>query len=287
MPIAIRQDPLALILSRSTSMTIYTPITPTYLYVKQLSVTGLKYFGKTTNDPYTYKGSGKHWTRHIKKHGKKHIVTLWVSNLFYDTSIVDYALQFSKENNIVESKEWANMEPENGLNGWVPGKPFSDDHKAKISAGNKGRIVSVETKTKISIGNKGKTVSDETKAKLRKPKTVEHKAKISAGNKGKKLKPLSDETKAKMSASKKGKILSDETKAKMCASSKGKPKSDEARANMAKPKSDEHKAKISAAHIGKTRPYCKSKLVECPHCKLIGGVINMTRYHFDNCKFKL
>jgi len=24
--------------------------------------------------------------------------------------------------------------------------------------------------------------------------------------------------------------------------------------------------------------------VECPHCKKIGGAINMRRYHFDNCK---
>ncbi|CAB4127482.1 hypothetical protein UFOVP84_209 [uncultured Caudovirales phage] len=98
-------------------MTIYTPITPTYLYVKQHSITGLKYLGKTTKDPYTYNGSGKHWTRHIKKHGKEHIVTLWVSNLFYDTSIVDYALQLSEENNVVESEEWSNMKPENGLDG--------------------------------------------------------------------------------------------------------------------------------------------------------------------------
>jgi hypothetical protein len=27
-----------------------------------------------------------------------------------------------------------------------------------------------------------------------------------------------------------------------------------------------------------------SKLIECPHCKLVGGYINMKRYHFDNCK---
>jgi len=26
--------------------------------------------------------------------------------------------------------------------------------------------------------------------------------------------------------------------------------------------------------------------VECPHCKKIGGQVNMKRYHFDNCKIK-
>ena len=42
---------------------------PTYLYVKTHNITGLKYFGKTTNDPYTYYGSGKYWLLHLKKHG--------------------------------------------------------------------------------------------------------------------------------------------------------------------------------------------------------------------------
>jgi hypothetical protein len=100
-----------------TSTTIYTSIPPTYLYIKQHSITRLKYFGKTTRNPYKYSGSGKYWLSHIKKHGKEHIVTLWVSGPYHDKSIVDYALRFSEENNIVESSDWANLKPENGLDG--------------------------------------------------------------------------------------------------------------------------------------------------------------------------
>lgn len=102
------------------SQTIYKQkklIKPTYLYIKKHSITGLKYFGKTTRDPYKYNGSGTHWTRHIKLHGKEHIITLWVSELYYDTSIVEHALHFSYENNIVESNNWANMRIEDGLEG--------------------------------------------------------------------------------------------------------------------------------------------------------------------------
>lgn len=40
-----------------------------YLYVKTHNKTGLKYLGYTKNDPNEYKGSGKHWIRHIKTHG--------------------------------------------------------------------------------------------------------------------------------------------------------------------------------------------------------------------------
>lgn len=126
-----------------TSKTIYQPITPTYLYIKQHSITKKKYFGKTTSkDPYKYKGSGEYWNNHIKKHGRKHIVTLWVSDLYYDTSIVGIALKFSADNNIVESKEWANLEPENGLNGGAPGRklgPHSVESNAKRSASMKGK----------------------------------------------------------------------------------------------------------------------------------------------------
>ena len=55
-------------------MNIYTP---TYLYIKQHALTGKLYFGKTVQNPEVYKGSGTHWTNHIKKHGKEHIKTLW------------------------------------------------------------------------------------------------------------------------------------------------------------------------------------------------------------------
>jgi hypothetical protein len=101
-------------------MTTY--ILPTVLYIKQHSITGLKYFGKTTKDPLKYNGSGKHWLRHIKKHGRKHIITTWVSEPYIDSdAIVEFALAFSKDNNIVESDLWANIIPENGLDGGPSG----------------------------------------------------------------------------------------------------------------------------------------------------------------------
>jgi hypothetical protein len=192
-----------------TSTIIYTAIDPTYLYIKQHSITGLKYFGKTTQDPYTYNGSGKHWTNHIKVHGKEHIVTLWVSEPYTDTSIAEFALKFSAENDIVNSDEWANLIPENGLDGGSEkGRKLTDETKAKLrkprseeTKANMRKSRSEETKAKQSVGqtgkkrgpykksgkprsDKGKPRSEEAKANMRKPKSEEHKAKISAGNKG-------------------------------------------------------------------------------------------------------
>lgn len=88
---------------------------PTYLYIKQHSVTGKLYFGKTFRDPEKYKGSGTHWLRHIKKHGKEHVVTLWYC-LFYDKEeLTKFAIQFSEQQNIVKSDDWLNLIEENGL----------------------------------------------------------------------------------------------------------------------------------------------------------------------------
>lgn len=90
---------------------------PTRLYIKQCPHCGLKYFGKTiSKDIEKYPGSGKVWKRHLKKH-KVIPVHLWSSDWYYDTSIKRFALKFSRINKIIESKTWANIKDEDGLDG--------------------------------------------------------------------------------------------------------------------------------------------------------------------------
>ena len=138
-------------------MNIYSPIEiteeirrkfkPTRLYIKELA--GIKYFGKTSNDPYLYSGSGKIWKDRIKKYGEHNIKTLWVSDVYYSPDeLQNIALHFSRENRIVESNNWANLKPENGLDGGQHTKtiiqkmkntkekngttnPFTDDSRKK------------------------------------------------------------------------------------------------------------------------------------------------------------
>jgi hypothetical protein len=168
-------------------MTTYIP--PTVLYIKQHSITGLKYFGKTTRDPLKYNGSGKHWIRHIKKHGRKYIITTHLIGPFTDAAdISEFALFFSEEFDIVDSDLWANMKPENGLDGGSTneGTPHSTESKQKISDANIGIPKSDEHKQKISeaktgkasplkgipSGKKGIPKSDETKQNMRKPQKL-------------------------------------------------------------------------------------------------------------------
>ena len=86
-----------------------------YLYVKTHK-TGLKYLGKTNQDPYKYRGSGTYWRRHLDKYGDDHSTEILLETddkeLFKKT-----ALYYSDLWNIVESDEWANLVPEQGDGG--------------------------------------------------------------------------------------------------------------------------------------------------------------------------
>lgn len=95
---------------------------PTYLIIKRHKITGLKYFCKTCKkDPILYCGSGKYWKTHIKKHGKEYVETIWFHLFDEKERCVNFAITFSEVFDIVESELWANLKPENGLDGGVYG----------------------------------------------------------------------------------------------------------------------------------------------------------------------
>lgn len=112
---------------------------PTYLYIKQHPITHKLYFGKTASkDPLKYSGSGKYWLNHLKKYGNRNIITLW-SELFIDSKeMEEFAIEFSKKMNIVESSQWLNLRPENGLDGAPLGNALSETTKLKIKNGEFG-----------------------------------------------------------------------------------------------------------------------------------------------------
>jgi len=136
-----------------------------YLYLKTHNKTGLKYLGKTVQNPYEYCGSGLVWIRHLKKHGND--VTTEI--LFETTDIEEFkkvSLEYSEKWEIVESKEFANLMVEQGAGGdTFSGKKHTPETIKKISERKKGTIVSEETRKKLSEAGKGRVVSEETKIK--------------------------------------------------------------------------------------------------------------------------
>jgi hypothetical protein len=89
-----------------------------YLYIKE-SPLGLKYLGKTSKDPFKYKGSGKIWLLHLRKHkiSYKDIKTEILLETYDEKQIVESGIYYSGLYNIVELKEWANLIIEKGDGG--------------------------------------------------------------------------------------------------------------------------------------------------------------------------
>ena len=114
-----------------------TEFKPTFLYLKQHTITGMMYFGITTRNVEIYAGSGKRWIRHIKLHGKDKVVNLWYMLFVDQETLKNFAKSQSAIMNIVESTEFANLKDELGIDG---GTSFQ----------------SIESRRKMSISRKGK-----------------------------------------------------------------------------------------------------------------------------------
>lgn len=157
---------------------------PTYLYIKQHTITGKLYLGITIQQPETYPGSGNHWKDHLKVHGNE-VKTLWYCLFYSQEELNTFALMCSQQWNIVESDEWANLIEETGIGGgapkgrkpWNKGKtvgPASEESKFKNSLSNKLRQRqphSLHTKDAISKANTGKKRTKEQKQRLAESRT--------------------------------------------------------------------------------------------------------------------
>lgn len=161
---------------------------PVHLYVKTHNKTGLKYFGKTvSSDPHKYRGSGRHWIRHLRVHGNDYTTSI-VATFTTADGLYEFATTFSRENNIVESTDWANLIIEDGLGGGFA--PVSDARKAAQSKESSSRqwytnglverflkscpsnwmLGRLPSKVKGKTTSlKGRPMSEEDKAKRRKP----------------------------------------------------------------------------------------------------------------------
>jgi len=143
------------------------------LYVKTHRDTGLKYFGKTMkDDPISYKGSGKYWLNHLKKHGSNFDTEI-IGVYELEEEAMEIALKFSKENNIVESDEWANLREENALDGHPKGIVFTDEWRQNMSKRRKGVLRGPHTQERRENIRKAKLGVPNLKLKGI-PKSKEH-----------------------------------------------------------------------------------------------------------------
>jgi hypothetical protein len=102
-----------------------------YLYLKTHNKTGLKYLGKTEQDPFIYKGSGYLWKRHLSKYGND-VTTEILLETDNKEEIKKVGIYYSDLWNVVESNDFANIVPEQG-----DGGDTSDSEKYQRSIANR------------------------------------------------------------------------------------------------------------------------------------------------------
>ena len=105
-------------------------------------------------------------------------------------------------------------------------RTLSETHRANISAGGMGRIMTAETRAKIGDANRGQVRSLEVRQEMsrsrkgRRRHTVESKAKIAAVSVANAGRKCSSETRAKMSVAHKGQQVSARTRSLLSAKAK-------------------------------------------------------------------
>jgi hypothetical protein len=189
-----------------------------YLYIKESQLV-LKYLGKTERNVYEYPGSGIYWKRHLKAHNfkSKDIKTTILLETKNKNELKKAGIYYSELYNIVNSKEWANLKPENGDGGGAKKKA---EEKLKISN---------TMKTK-------KLIWTEDAIKKRNEKL-----------KGRKMPPCKQETKNKLSEMFSGRIRGNRTKESY-------EKAIQTKKNNGYIHSEDTKLKIKQKLIGKKRP---------------------------------
>lgn len=229
------------------------PFKPTTLYIKTHNVTGLKYFGKTTGNPFEYRGSGIYWLAHLRKHGND-VTTEILGYYTNKDECIQAAKLFSIENNIVKAvnednkKIWANQIIENGTDGGATTfGPLTEEVKRKISQAQKGKVISAETKEKIKAA-RAKQKNVRTKGEWQFPE--ESKQKLRDANLGKKQ---SKETIEKRRARLIGHIVTEETRQKLSKSHTGKIVTEETKQKLRLvTRTEEQKAHLRNINLGKT-----------------------------------
>jgi len=180
-----------------------------HLFIKQHNISGVKYFGKTSaKDPYVYKGSGKYWIRHLNTHGRDQVTTLQVWSFEKSEDATEFALNFSREHDIVNSPEWANLMEENALTGCPTGYKWSDERRND----RRTLLENQDLRNKISLGV-GRSMTRERRLQISEskrgiPLSVDHINKIKESNSNR----TSDEkrsTAIKKSKALRGRMLSD------------------------------------------------------------------------------
>ena len=231
------------------------------IYVKTHNITGLKYLGKTkSDDPYSYRGSGKYWKLHIRKHGYD-VTTEILVECRTNEEVKKWGTYYSKLWDVVNSDVWANLKIEDGDGGAMT---MTEIHRKRISESSKGRVFTEQHRKNLSEAGKGRpdTRSPETKAAAA--------IKASSSLKGrKKPEGFAEEVSKRMTGSKRD----DDAKEKMRIAWTKERRKDQS--NRTKTMNLERR--------GRARGPRNEARMCCMVCRKERTVTNIEKYHLGNC----
>lgn len=227
-----------------------------YLYKKTHNKTGFKYLGKTSQDPYKYKGSGDLWKPHLRKHGYD-VTTEILKECQTNDELRHWGLYYSELWNVVYERDefghktWANLIPESG-----EGIEHTEEtiKKAVTIRKENGSYDRTPEHTASLIESRRKNGTINTQTPERVVKQLESRKRNGTMN------PNTPESNAK--------------------------RWDTRRQNGTDKRTDESIQKQKATRIARNIPNPNTIRVTCIYCDKMVGKPNFSKYHGDKCKQK-
>ena len=252
-----------------------------YLYIKTHNKTGLKYLGKTNRvDYHSYPGSGVRWKRHLNKHGCDYTTTILLATNDKE-DLKETGLFFSKLFNIVKSKEWANFQDEKGDG--VSSEFATEENHRRIDSGIHpfcDPLHNQRTNAKRQATMKKNRSHNFCGGEIQKNRVEAGTHHLLSGviqrNAQRKLADAGLHHMQNYL-----RVVDCDGVIKMILRERYDPTS----TVLVHVNSSEGKRRLgkSTESTDKQKAYLSTKL-ECPHCKKVGNVSNMKRWHFENCK---
>lgn len=257
----------------STSMNIY-------LYLKIHNKTGLKYLGKTKEDPHKYKGSGLHWLRHLTKHGDD-VTTKVLKECSSNEEIKEWGLHYSNLWNVVDSPEFANLKLESG-----DGGPVGPEGAKKIS--NKVKEIRNDPEWKATKGAEAKQKMLETVTSTEWLETVGKEASKKHSD------TINDPNWLATTGVVKAKKVSEKAKKRKNDPEWRATKGVEARLKEIETRSKPEwlatkgaKMKATMKELRNSDEYKAKHYQTCPHCGKTADPGNYKQWHGENCRKRL
>lgn len=252
-----------------------------YLYIKTHNKTGLKYLGKTNRDDYhSYPGSGIRWKRHLDKYGYDYTTRILLATDDKE-ELKETGLFFSKLFNVVKSKEWANFQDEKGDG--VTSEFATEENYRRMNAGTHpfcDPLHNQKTNTKRQTTMKKNGTHNFLGGEIQKKRVEAGTHHLLSGE-------IQRAAQRKLAAvglhhlQNYVRVVDVHGTIERVLRQEYDPTS----TILVHVNSLEGKRRLgkSTEPTDKQKTYLNAKL-ECPHCKKVGSVSNMKRWHFENCK---